>query len=127
MHRYRCKPKYEVKLMFSKRKIKKLANNIVLTKLQDYVSTYDVTPTEKLKRSIALTDFWEKEGDKHMRLLKEISKEDEVSFDNFFLNLGYWFRFKLLCEGKEPSIDNILENRLDVHELTIFMHNVLGY
>ena len=113
--------------MFGKRKIKKLSNDLVLTKLQDYLATYDIEPTEKLKRSIALIDFWEKEGDKHMRLLKKISNEDDISFDNFFLSLGYWFRFKLLCEGKEPNIDNVLENRLDAHALTIFMHSVLGY
>lgn len=84
-----------------------------------------LTKEEVIRRRLNIIEFCAKEDKKYFRLLKKIKKQDEVSFENFFSYLGYWYRFKLLCEGKELSIENALNFKDDIAELNLFIKDVL--
>ncbi len=87
---------------------------------------YALAEEEEKRRCENVVTFWAKEGDKYIRLIKEIEKEDEdnLSFDNVFLSLGYWFRFKLLCDGKEPTIENVIVDGFDLYRLKLFIMEI---
>ena len=110
--------------MLSEQMIKKLANDTLLTKLHDYLLTYDIGPMERLKRSIALVDFWVAEGDRFKKFKEGLVKDDALVMENCCRYFEYWYKLKLICEGKELSAENLSNINLD--EALEFRDSVLG-
>ena len=91
--------------MYSKHLIKKLANDTPLNNMHDCLLTYDITPFEKLKRSIVLTDFWVENRRQYYKLYKSVYITFKGGF-NSIIKFGYLLlQFKAICDGKEPTCE----------------------
>ena len=75
------------------------------------------------QRSEKIVEFWAKEGDKYIQLVNRLNNGDK-SFDDLLLNFGYWFRFKLLCEGQEPTLENVIADGFDFYALKLFVAGI---
>lgn len=93
--------------MYSERMIKKLVNDEPLTNLNDYICTYDIEPTEKLKRSIAITDFWVKNRCKFYKLQKQANKISKKLMNNMADNGYLLLKIKAICDGKEVTDETV--------------------
>ncbi|MDE7082886.1 MAG: hypothetical protein K2O89_04195 [Clostridia bacterium] len=81
-----------------------------------------VSDEEKATRCVNVMDFWIKNGKKYRKILKNLEKDDDGSVEDYFRYLGYWLKFKLLCEGKEINLGNALP--FDLEELNEFIASV---
>ena len=80
-----------------------------------------ITEEEKTRRRLNAIIFWAEEGKKFNKLVQKIKKEKCASVENYFRYLGYCFKFKLLCEGKELSCENALTFVDEEENLKFFM------
>lgn len=110
--------------MYSEEIIQKLANDELLMKLEDYLITYRISPSEKLRRSIRLSDFWVEAGDTIKRLKKEMVQNDALVMEKCCRYYEYWYKLKLICDGKALSPENL--SKFDLNEVFEFKNSVLG-
>ncbi len=68
-------------------------------------------------------DFWVAEGKKFESLKKNLVINDALVMKNCCQYFGYWHKFKLLCEGKALSAENLLKINMD--EIFEFRDSVL--
>lgn len=85
---------------------------------------YALAEGEEKRRCENVVAFWVKESEKYTRLVKKLNAGDNISFDDLLLNFGYWFRFKLLCEGKKPTIENVIVDGFDLYRLKLFIMEI---
>lgn len=91
--------------------IKKLDEDNTLTKL------------EFARRYANVLAFWSFEGEKFERLREELVKDNALVMGNCCQYFEYWHKFKLLCEGKELSAENV--SNMDLDEVFKFRDSVL--
>ena len=93
--------------MLSRLMIRKLSHDTALMKMDEYIITYDIPPLEKLKRSIALTDFWIENRRKYYRLQKQLRKISKLLTKNI-VDSGYLLlQFKAICDGKKVTDETV--------------------
>lgn len=72
-----------------------------------------LTEDEKVRRCANVMEFWVAEGKKFETLKKELVKDGALVIEKCCRYFEYWHKFKLLCEGKELSVENLSKINLD--------------
>ncbi len=82
-----------------------------------------LTREEFSRRCVNIVEFWEAEGKKFKTLKKELVKDDALVIEKCCRYFEYWHKFKLLCEGKELSVENL--SNINLYEVFEFRDSVL--
>lgn len=85
---------------------------------------YALSEEEEKRRCENVVAFWAKESEKYTQNVNKLNSGGDISFDDCLTNFGYWFRFKLLCEGKEPTIENVIVDGFDLYRLKLFIMEI---
>ena len=82
-----------------------------------------ISEEEKEERKWKLFDYWITIRKKLRRLLKKLQKESKRSLEYEVKYFCYWIHLKLICEGEDVSVENILG--CDLIEVKDFITRVI--
>ena len=109
--------------MYSERLIEKLGHDTPLTNLHDYLVTYDIPPMERLKRSMALIDFWVKIRREYSKLYKNVYVTFKCVRASTIKLSFLMLQFKAICDGKEVDYDGTRKYNLKDLEVMVKVIN----
>lgn len=67
-----------------------------------------ISKEEEARRCANVFDYWNKNGNKYKKLVKNLTASHGNEVENYLRYLGFWTNFKLICEGKECTLENLL-------------------